>query len=349
MKKTQRILLQMVIWTCIAFFFCVVLGDRKVPVFLLGVFLGCYSILLLALVHVFAPRYLFKGKYVVFILVSLALFIVTAKLLILADPGPGMHRPELPPGFQPPPGFPPPGMPRPPSRGVLFSLVLLVAYSMAAFVEGISYAQKKVKEALASKNEQLQTELKFLRSQINPHFLFNALNNIYALSVLESHKTPESIAHLSDMLRYVLYDCEKQQVPIKKELTYIKNYLKLFALKRSEAFPITAHCELENDQQLVAPMLFIPFIENALKHSYIEEVEDSFIDIKLEQTSDKIYFEVRNSLSRKHTQKDAVGGIGIENVKRRLAIIYPNKHQLDISENGAIFSVILKIQFHEYS
>jgi LytS/YehU family sensor histidine kinase len=96
-------------------------------------------------------------------------------------------------------------------------------------------------------------------------------------------------------------------------------------------------------------MLFIPFIENALKHSYIEEVEDSFIDIKLEQTSDKIYFEVRNSLSRKHTQKDTVGGIGIENVKRRLAIIYPGKHQLDISENGTIFSVILKIQLREDS
>jgi hypothetical protein len=245
MKKTQRILLQMVIWTCIAFFFCVVLGDRKVPVFLLGVFLGCYSILLLALVHVFAPRYLFKGRYVVFILASLALFIVTAKLLILADPGPGMHhRPEFPPGFKPPPGFPPPGMPGPPSRGVLFSLVLLVAYAVAAFIEGISYAQKKVKEALASKNAQLQTELKFLRSQINPHFLFNALNNIYALSVLESHKTPESIAHLSDMLRYVLYDCEQQLVPIKKELTYVKNYLKLFALKRSEAIPIPRNCAL---------------------------------------------------------------------------------------------------------
>mgnify|MGYP001944162248 CR=1 FL=1 len=338
MKKTQRILLQMVIWTCIAFFFCLVLGDKRAPVFLLSVFLGCYSILLLALVYVFAPRYLFKGKYVVFILVSLTLFMVTAQLLVLADPGPGMHRPEL------PSGFPPPGMPRPPSRGVLFSLVLLVAYAVAAFVEGVSYAQKKAKEAMASKNEQLQTELKFLRSQINPHFLFNALNNIYALSVLESHKTPESIGHLSDMLRYVLYDCEQQLVPIKKELTYIKNFFKLFALKRSEPFPITRECMLEDDQQLVAPMLFIPFIENALKHSYIEQVEDSFIDVKLEQTSDMIYFEIRNSLSRKHIQKDEVGGIGIENVKRRLAIIYPNKHQLHISESDAVFSVILKIQ-----
>ena len=93
-------------------------------------------------------------------------------------------------------------------------------------------------------------------------------------------------------------------------------------------------------------MLFIPFIENAFKHSYIEQGEGSFIDITLQQTHEEVYFEVKNSLSRKHTQKDAIGGIGIDNVKRRLAIVYPDKHQLDISESDTTFCVILKIELH---
>lgn len=339
MKKIQRIFLQIVIWTCIAIFFCWTLGDERIPLPLLSVFMGCYSVLLIVLVYVFAPRYLFKGKYVIFILGSLVLFIICAKLLHIIDPMP-IHRPPKP---------PPLGMPhhRPPPRSALFSLVLLIGYSVAAFIEGISYAQRKAKEAIASKNEQLQTELKFLRSQINPHFLFNALNNIYALSALDSHKTQESIAQLSEMLRYVLYDCEQVQVPIIKELSYIENYLKLFALKRSKEYPISTRFQLENEQQLVAPMLFIPFIENAFKHSYIENNGGSFIDIVLEQTRTSIYFEVKNSLSQKHIQKDKAGGIGIDNVKKRLDIVYPNKHQLDISKDGAVFCVTLKIELHE--
>lgn len=336
MKKIQRIFFQIVIWTGIAIFFCWTLGDERIPLPLISVFMGCYSVLLIVLVYVFAPRYLFKGKNVIFILASLVVFSTCVMLLSFVDPMPGINKP-----------IPPPDIPRPPSRSALFSLVLLIAYSIAAFIEGISYAQKKAKEAIASKNEQLQTELKFLRSQINPHFLFNALNNIYALSALDSHKTQESIAHLSEMLRYVLYDCEQTKVAIKKELSYIENYLKLFALKRSEEYPISTRFQLENEQQLVAPMLFVPFIENAFKHSYIENNGGSFIDIVLEQTHTSIYFEVKNSLSQKHIQKDKAGGIGIDNVKKRLDIVYPNKHQLDISEDETIFCVTLKIELHE--
>ncbi len=337
MRKIQRIFLQIVIWAGIAIFFCWTLGDERLPMPLLSVFMGCYSVLLITLVYILAPRYLFKGKYVIFILTSLALFIICVKLLHITDPMPiNRHGP-------------PPGMPnhKPPPRSALFSLVLLIGYSVAAFIEGISYAQRKAREAVISRNEQLQTELKFLRSQINPHFLFNALNNIYALSALDSHKTQESIAHLSEMLRYVLYDCEQAQVPIKKELSYIENYLKLFALKRSKEYPISTRFRLENEQQLVTPMLFIPFIENAFKHSYIENNGGSFIDIVLEQTKGSVFFEVKNSLSQKHIQKDKIGGIGIDNVKKRLAIVYPDKHQLDISENDTIFCVTLKIELNE--
>lgn len=343
MKKIQRILLQIVIWACIAVFFCWTLGEERIPIPLLSVFMGCYCLLLIVLVYVFAPRLLFKNKYVVFILASIALFMVCALLLTLVDPMP-LHRPG------PPPGLPrPPRPPRPPSRGALFSLVLLIGYSVAAFIEGISYAQEKAKEAIKSKNEQLQTELKFLKSQINPHFLFNALNNIYALSALDSDKTQESIAHLSDMLRYVLYDSEQDLVSIKKELNYIEDYLQLSALKSSEVYPITTDFTLDNEEQQIAPMLFIPFIENAIKHSYIEQGEGSFISIKLHQIQNDIYFEIKNSLSRKHIQKDKVGGIGIDNVKQRLEIIYPNKYQLAISENDTVFSVILKISLNEDS
>ncbi|WP_271784491.1 sensor histidine kinase [Aquimarina algiphila] len=226
----------------------------------------------------------------------------------------------------------------------IFNLLLSISYVIAVFIETFVFAQKKEQETIKNKNENLQTELKLLKSQINPHFLFNSLNNIYALSVIDSNKTQQSIGYLSDMLRYVLYECERPLVPLKKEVSYIKDYIKLFSLKSSKAYAITTDFSVLDGNTWIAPMLLIPFVENAFKHSNIEKPKDSFIKIQIQSTPNYINFKIENSIPKKRINKDVIGGIGLENVKKRLAILYPENHQLDIIENNEVFKVKLNIK-----
>ena len=223
-------------------------------------------------------------------------------------------------------------------------LMLSISFMMAAFIEVFVFARRKEEEHLRVQTEHLQTELKLLKTQINPHFLFNSLNNIYALSAIDSTRTQESISYLSDMLRYVLYECERPNVFLQKELDYIENYIRLFSLKSSQEYPIETLYEIEDTMVPVAPMIFIPFIENALKHSHIEKRGAAFINIQIQATRAQIHLKVINSKPSQKIEKDAVGGIGLENVKKRLAILYPNSHKLKIEENDARFSIDLIIK-----
>lgn len=247
-----------------------------------------------------------------------------------------------------PPGDMPGAMRRVgPSRFFLHLLLIVVSYVIATFIETFVFAQKKQEETIQNKNEMLQTELKLLKSQINPHFLFNALNNIYALSVIDSSQTQQSISYLSNMLRYVLYECDAELVPIKKEIDYINDFIKLYQLKSSKPYNITTKYSISDNSILVAPMLFIPFVENAFKHGYIEKQGDSFISIVVQATSESIDLDIENSISMDIINKDEVGGIGLDNVKKRLTILYPEKHELQIQESPQTFKVKLKLDLGE--
>ncbi|GAA0720994.1 hypothetical protein GCM10009430_21770 [Aquimarina litoralis] len=225
----------------------------------------------------------------------------------------------------------------------------MIAYLIATFLETFLFAQRKEEEMIISKNENLQTELKLLKSQINPHFLFNSLNNIYALSVIDSDKTQQSISYLSEMLRYVLYECDRPFVTIKKELAYIENYIQLFSLKSSKPYNINTEFEVSDPSILIAPMLFIPFIENAFKHSNIEKPESSFMDIYLYSSTEVVVFKVENSIPKDTMIKDKIGGIGLENVKKRLNILYAEKHTLHIDTKNQIFKVELRINLPNHA
>jgi two-component system, LytTR family, sensor kinase len=253
-------------------------------------------------------------------------------------------------GFQPPHPSPSSRGNRPPmmgpSRFIVNFLTLCITASISTGIEMFIYADKKERESILNKNEMLQTELKLLKFQINPHFLFNTLNNIYTLSVIDSNKTQQSIAYLSTMLRYVLYECEQAFVQIHQELTYINNYLALFSLKSTNLYSINFDKKIENQNTRIAPMLLIPFIENALKHSHIEKRGTAFIRINISEEKGSILLEIENSKPTKIIQKDNVGGIGLENVKKRLAILYPSKHSLIINDTDT-FKVTLIIDSNE--
>ncbi len=203
--------------------------------------------------------------------------------------------------------------------------------------------QQQEKKELESQT--LQSELNFLKSQINPHFLFNTLNSLYALTLKKSDLAPEIVLKLSEMMRYMLYDCNEKEVSIEKEITYIKNYLELEKLRHGRNIEISFDIEENVSTQKIAPLLLIPFIENAFKHGVSNLISNSYVDVKLSCSSYQIEMHVKNSkrpsIPKNEFRKN--GGIGLLNVRRRLDILYPGNHVLTIIESPAEYSVELKI------
>ncbi|MBO9198695.1 MULTISPECIES: sensor histidine kinase [Niastella] len=203
---------------------------------------------------------------------------------------------------------------------------------------------KGMETALAKSDANLQ----MLRSQINPHFLFNALNTLYATALQhDSERTAEGIQQLGDMMRFMLEDNTKEFIPMEKEMDYLKNYISLQKLRvlSSPEIRIEENLEEVRCQHLVAPMLFIPFVENAFKHG-ISGKERSWIFIKMECSDKELLFEVRNSIHRRVDLEAGRTGIGLQNVKGRLSLLYPQQHELLIQEkdNEFIVRLHLKIQ-----
>jgi len=241
---------------------------------------------------------------------------------------------------------------RPPRRPffnalILFdflSLLLVLILSSAYSASTIS----RKKEYLESvKNiEDLSSEMKFLKSQINPHFLFNALNNIYSLTLTGSSEASKMILKLSEMLRYILYECNDSYVSIEKEWNYILNFIDFQQLKSKEKLNLELNFTNDHHGAMISPMIFIPFIENAFKHSNIED-KAGWIRISLNNKLEEIIFQVDNSVSLEKKNLDHIGGIGLENVKRRLELVYDERADLIINDSKENFGVILRIKKNE--
>jgi sensor histidine kinase YesM len=198
------------------------------------------------------------------------------------------------------------------------------------------------------KEDRLAAELKLLKSQINPHFLFNALNNM--LSIAEKHQQTEvssSIAQLSDMLRFLLYATGDDLISVEKEVHFIENYIQLNRLRFDEKDLIDISFTVDPAvlNKTIAPTIFIPLVENAFKHG-ISIYEPSFVHISLHIEASELIFECHNSIvatSKNDTLAKEDSGVGLQNVKRRLAILYPDKHSLAITEDRLTYKVILKL------
>lgn len=221
---------------------------------------------------------------------------------------------------------------------------LFISLLGSSFIALTAYANKKESDALNLQKSQLETELMFLKSQINPHFLFNTIHNIYALTVIQSKEAPEQLLKLSGILRYMLYDSNAEFVSLKKEIENLKNYISLAQLKDSQGLDIEFTIEVEDQNALVAPLLFIPFVENAFKHSQIEDLHKGFIRILLESVPGTLFFSVENSRPEKPYSKDNVGGIGLVNIRKRLHLLYPDKHDLQIQSGQEHYAIHLELE-----
>lgn len=190
--------------------------------------------------------------------------------------------------------------------------------------------------------EKLKTELQLLKAQINPHFLFNALNNIYSLTYMKSEKAPESVLKLSDMLRYVLDDCSNDSVPLHGEITYISNFIDFYKMKIPGERDIKFEYSVNSMGIPTAPMIFIPFVENCFKYSRLEEDKSGFISISLTESAGNISFVAVNSVFKGRAITDG-SGKGISNVRQRLDIIYQGKYELNTFEADNEFTVKLNL------
>jgi len=194
--------------------------------------------------------------------------------------------------------------------------------------------------------ENLKTELSFLRSQINPHFIFNILNNLVALEQMKSEELGPTILKLSSLMQYILYETDEERVPLVKETEYLQSYIDLQRQRFGEKVPVTVSLEVPSGWYEIEPMLLIPFVENAFKHG-VGMIERPCIDIQLSVRGGILYFSVRNRYNPSSSEvKDRTSGIGLGNVRRRLGLLYGDQHVLQITRDKDWFIVSLELNLH---
>ncbi len=196
--------------------------------------------------------------------------------------------------------------------------------------------------------EKAETELNFLKSQINPHFLFNSLNSVYFLIDKENVEARGALHKFSDMLRHQLYGVADEKIPLEKEISYLEDYVTLQKLRKDEKFDVSFHYESNLKGIDIEPFLLMPFVENAFKHVSHSRA-GNFIRFNLQRSNGSLAFNAENSIESIPVLKKGEGGIGLKNVKRRLQLLYPGKHRLDISNDNETYRVhlTLKIQGNE--
>lgn len=189
--------------------------------------------------------------------------------------------------------------------------------------------------------EKLQSELQFLRAQTNPHFLFNTLNNIYGLARKQSPQAAEIVMRLSQLLRFMLYECSSPRIALVDEIKVISDYIELEKLRYNQRLQVNFGEDIDDPATMIAPLLLLPFVENAFKHGAGESRFETRIDIRLQLRERRLEFEVRNN---KDPEESPAGeGIGLKNVRRQLELIYPDKHALQVEAQANMFRVFLVI------
>ncbi len=197
-----------------------------------------------------------------------------------------------------------------------------------------------------TQQENLKTELSFLRSQISPHFIFNVLNNMVALVRKKSDQLEPTIMKLSSLMQYMLYETDEEKVLLKSEAEYLQSYIDLQQQRFGAKVKLNVAIDVNDTGDTIEPMLMIPFVENAFKHG-VGMIENPEIDIDLHIQSNIVFFTVRNKYNEKSNEiKDKTSGIGLVNVTRRLNLLYPEQHQLLITKNDGVFSVSLQLNLH---
>ena len=218
-------------------------------------------------------------------------------------------------------------------------IFLVVVYYFFLLGLGVFWLVRQIIFVTKLKSEKTKAELMLLNSQVSPHFFFNMLNNLYGLVSKDPQKAQELILKLSDMMRYSIYECEKESVTLKEEIIFLKNYIELHKMRYHKEISVDFNCDADENLK-IAPLLFIILLENAFKHGIENLRKNAYIKMSLVSSKKEIYFAIENNYEKTENQE----GIGLKNLKRRLELIYPNQHELNFStpENSYQVQLILK-------
>ena len=219
--------------------------------------------------------------------------------------------------------------------------------ALAAFIKVGKHWYRRDLESQKLERDKLEAELKFLKAQIHPHFLFNTLNNLYALTLKQSENASEVVLKLSDLLSYMLYEANDRTVPLAKELNLLEVYISLEKIRYGERLKISYNVTGDPEGKEIPPMLLLPFVENSFKHGASQELEQAEVRIDIEVEKNQLTLEVENDNSGVPEEPDGGGyreGIGLTNVKRRLGLLYGESHDLRIEDSGERFRVALTLQ-----
>lgn len=224
----------------------------------------------------------------------------------------------------------------------IIAVTLLITFFVAMLRFAVEWFELEAKKREVE-NEKLTAELNFLKAQINPHFLFNTLNNLYYLAYTKSSNTTEVVAKLSQMMRYMIYDSNHQKVLLSKEIEYMQNYIDLERLRLNDQIPVNFKVEGNPESVMIAPLIFITFLENAFKHGVSNTADNSWVNVNIHINGRTCTYEVDNSKVKVKKDGHEKSGIGLQNVKRRLELSYPGQYTLAVSDQPDSYSVQLKL------
>ena len=327
-KSSQEVFFQIILHLLVFSFYSFDKNDASIQGYQVVFFLS-YALVTLFISYFLLPRFLYKKKYLqFFILLALSItFVIVLEEAVLEQ----IYFPD--------------------TRGKKFPGVfysLLDVLPVITILSGFKFAWDalwKQKEVDQLKEDIKESELQFLKSQINPHFLFNNLNNLYSYAIENSPKTPTIILELSGVLRYMLYECREEFVRLSKEIEQLKNFTQLNELQIEERGTIRFSTSNIQANYQIAPLILIVFIENAFKHSQASLSENISIEIDIQLLDNgQLNFTCINNHQKLANTQDLSHGIGLENVRKRLELLYPNAHYLNIVEEQNRYEVQLSLQ-----
>ncbi|WP_340832369.1 sensor histidine kinase [Polaribacter sejongensis] len=338
----KKIPIHFLCWMLVWFFFKSFFSVGSSNKAFLFWFSSLLSIVTLITAYVFVydliPKYLLKKQYKKFVLYTIysGVFVATTILMIEVVGFVFYFNLE----FQ--------KMPALTTNPAVILICVFFIVVLASGLKILKHSYKSLDEKKTLENKFLQTklelkeqELKFLKMQIHPHFLFNSLNTIYGFAITKADEAPEMILKLSNLLDYILYQVEKPKVLLVEEVNHLEDYIALEKMRFHDTLKVSFKKENINEEVQIPPMLLIPFVENSFKHGFAANGILK-VDIHLKIDANYLFFEIENSSKEK---EDISAGIGLENIKKRLEMLYPKKHQLEIIAKKDAFKVSLKIEF----
>lgn len=226
---------------------------------------------------------------------------------------------------------------------ILLGVITIIVSALLFFTKSWFYTEQERAQMAILRQQKSDAELRLLKSQLNPHFLFNSLNSIYALVLRKSDSAADTLIQLSDIIRYMVYETSATKIALSREMEVLQAYIELQRMRLNEGIEVTYLIKGVADDKQIAPMLLFPFVENAFKHGTKGTLQNGYVRINMNIANESISFEVLNSKGTMPYRQET-SGIGLSNVKQQLLLIYPNRHTLTVSETDKTFSVNLTIQ-----